>query len=243
MIQMKILFLLILAFNGFCGLGIADSGEADYSQTYVIFIDGARAGKETVTERRDDKGDRIVESENEIYLTDGLETNRMAYTTRMVLDGKSLKPKSYVYKNATGNSGDYYEVSIQGDSITRTLHRSGEESVATASFQPDTVVLEYNVYHQYDYVLRKYDGKIGGRQLFSDFIPVIGSNISVALTFMGASNLPYKNGTLPVKKYQVEFVGIRSGTVISDSNNRLIRLEMPDEHLEVVREDILPANR
>ncbi|MEJ2244612.1 MAG: hypothetical protein P8Y80_00790 [Acidobacteriota bacterium] len=80
-------------------------------------------------------------------------------------------------------------------------------------------------------------------QLFSDFIPVIGTHIDVALTFIGASNLPYKNGTLPVHKYQVEFVGIRSGTVTSDSNNRLIRLEMPDQNLEVVRDDILPANR
>jgi hypothetical protein len=235
--------MLILAFNGFYGLSIAEDGEVDYSQTYIIFIDGARAGKETVTERTDDNGNRIVESENEIYLTDGLETNRMAYTTRMVLDGKSLKPKSYVYKYATGNTGDSYEVSIQGNSITRTLHRSGEASVATASFQPDTVILDVNVYHQYDYVLQKYDSKIGGRQLFSDFIPVVGSHISVALTFIGASNLPYKNGTLPVNKYQVEFVGIRSGTVTSDSNSRLIRLEMPDEHLEVVREDVLPANR
>jgi hypothetical protein len=242
-IQMKILIMLILAFNGFSGLGIADDGEVDYSQTYIIFIDGARAGKETVTERTDDKGNRIVESENEIYLTDGLETNRMAYTTRMVLDGKSLKPKSYVYKYATGNTGDSYEVSIQGDSITRTLYRGGEASDATASFQPDTVILEYNVYHQYDYVLQKYDSKIGGRQLFSDFIPVVGSHIPIALTFIGASNLPIKNGTLPVKKYRIEFVGIRSGTVTSDSSNRLISLEMPDENLEVVRDDILPANR
>ena len=240
---MKILFMLILVFNGFCGLGIADDGEVGYSQTYIIFIDGARAGKETVTERKDDKGDRIVESENEIYLTDGLETNRLAYTTRMVLDGKSLKPKSYEYKSATGNTGDSYEVLIQGDSITRTLHRGGETSVATASFQPDTVILDFNVYYQYDYVLRKYDSKTGGRQVFPDFIPVIGSHISVALTFIGASNLPNKNGTLPVNKYQVEFAGIRSVTVTSDSNSRLIRLEMPDENLEVVREDILPANR
>jgi len=235
--------MLILVFNGFYGLGIADDGEVGYSQTYIIFIDDARAGKETVTERTDDKGDRIVESESEIYLTDGLETNRMAYTTRMILDGKSLKPKSYVYKYATGNTGDSYEVSIQGDSITRTLYRGGEASVATASFQPDTVILDFNVYHQYDYVLQKYDSKIGGQQLFSDFIPVIGSHIPVALTFIGASNLPNKNGTLPVKKYRVEFAGIRSGTITSDSNGRLVRLEMPDENLEVVRDDILPANR
>jgi hypothetical protein len=239
---MKILFMLILALNGFYGLGIAEDGQADYSQTYIIFIDGARAGKENVTERKNDEGNRIVESENEIYLTDGLDTNRLAYTTRMVLDGKSLKPKSYEYKSTTGNTGDSYEVLIEGDSITRTLHRAGETSVATDSFQSDTVILDFNVYYQYDYVLQKYDSKTGGRQLFSDFIPVIGSHIPLILTFIGSSNLPNKNGTLPVNKYQVK-VGTRSGTVTSDSNNRLIRLEMPDQNLEVVRDDILPANR
>ena len=240
---MKILFLLVLAFNGFCELGFAEDGAVDYSQTYIIFINGARAGKESVTEKTDINGDLISESVNELYLTEGLEENRMAYTTLMILEKGSLKPKSYVYRYTTTNTGDSYEVLIQGDSITRTLHRGGETSVVTASFLPETVILDFNVYHQYDYLVQKYDSKKGGRQLFSDFIPVIGSDIQVAMTFIGTSNLPYKKENLTVNNYQVEFVGLRRGTVTADKKGRLIRLELPDQNLEVVREDILPANR
>jgi len=241
--QMKIIIMLVLALNSFCGLGIADNGETGYSQTYIIFIDGARAGKETVTEEKDDNGDRVVQSENEIFLAEGLETNRMAFTTRMVLDKKSLKPKSYVFKYTTGNSGDSYEVLIRGNSITRTLQRGGETSVVSASFQPDTVLLDFNVYHQYEYLVRKYDSKKGGRQLFSDFIPIIGSDIPVALTFIENSTIPYRNDTLPLKNYQFEFVGLRSGTVTTEQSGRLVRLVIPNQNLEVIREDVIPANR
>lgn len=242
---MKIIIMLVLALNGLFGVGIvaADDETVGYSQTYIIFIDGQRAGKEIVTEMIDEKGDRIVLSNNEIFITDRLETNRMAYKTRMVLDNKSLKPKSYVYTYVTGDTGDSYEVLIRGDEITRTLKRGRATSVVTASFQPDMVILDFNVYHQYDYLMRKYDSKNGGRQLFSDFIPLIGNDIPIALTFIGTSNLSYMKGTLPVKNYQIEFVGIRNGTVSADGNGRLVHLNMPDQNLEVIREDLVPSNR
>lgn len=243
MIQMRMMILLLLVFYGLSGIGIAGDEAAGYSQTYIVFIDGSRAGKETVTEKIDENGDRIALSENEIYLSDGIETKRMAYSTRMILDGDSLKPKSYVYGYTTGGTGDSFQVSVEGDEITRTLNRGGQTSVLTTEFKPDTIILDFNVYHQYDYVLHKYDHSEGGRQVYSDFIPVIGSHIPVALTFLGESETPYRNGSLTVKNYQVEFVGLRSGTVSFDSNGRLIRLVMPDQELEVVREDILPANR
>jgi len=243
--QMKTIIILVLAFNGLCGLGIAavDDESVGYSQTYIIFIDGQRAGKEIVTEMMDANGDRIAQSENDIYITDRLETNRTAYSTRMVLDEKSLKPKSYVYKHVTANSGDSYEVLIRGNNITRTLNRGGETSVATATFEPDMVILDFNVYHQYDYLVHKYDHKKGGRQLFSDFLPLIGTDIPIALTFMGTSHLQHRRGTLTAKNYQIEFVNMRTGTVTTDNDGRLVHLKMPDQNLEVIREDLVPANR
>jgi len=242
-IRMKIIIMLVLALNGFYGSGFADDGETGYSQTYIIFIDGARAGKETVTEDKDDNGDRVVKSGNEIFLAEGLETNRLAFTTRMVLDKKSLKPKSYIFQYITGNTGDSYGVLIRGDSITRTLNRSGETSVVSASYQSDTVLLDFNVFHQYEYLVRKYDSKKGGRQLFSNFIPIIGSDIPVSLTFIETSNIPHENGTLSLKNYQFEFVGLRSGAVTTDQSGRLVRLVIPTQSLEVIREDVIPANR
>jgi len=242
-ILMKIIILLTLALNAFHGFGIVGEKPAGYSQIYVIFINGDRAGKETVTEKIDDNGDRVALSDNEIYLVEGLKTNRMAFSTRMVLDDRLLKPKSYEYKYDTGTTGDSCNVVIRGTEITRTLNRGGATSTVTSKFLPDMVILDFNVYHQYDYLVRKYDSKKGGRQLFSDFIPLIGNDIPIALTFLGDSDLSYGNESIPVKNYKIEFVGLRSGTVTTDRNGRLVRLMMPDQNLEVVRDDLIPQNR
>jgi hypothetical protein len=240
---MKKAVLLVFALGILHGVLFAEDKVNGYSQKYVIFMDGKRAGIETVTEEISGDGDRIARSDSEIYVTEGLETNRVAHSTRMVLERETLKPKSYSYKYTTGSSGDSYEVEIRGDAITRTLHRGGEISVVTAEYKPDMVILDYDVYHQYDYLIQKYDEKKGGRQLFSDFLPVIGNDIPIALTFVGNSSIRYGRGELPVKNYKIEFIGLRSGMVAMDSNGRLARFQMPGQNLEVMREDLVPANR
>ena len=243
MIPIRKIILFMLALCGFAGYLIAGEEEIAYSQKYVIFLNGARAGKEIVKEKSGDKEYIIAESENEIYITDGLETKRMAYTTRLVMKKKSLEIKSYVYQYLTGNTSDSYEMTLDGDKITRTLHRGGETSIVTSTLKPDTVVLDFNVYYQYDYLVRKYDFQNKGRQLFSDFIPVIGNDVPIALTYLGESNLPYARGNLTIKNFNIEYVGLRAGTFSVDSEGRLVRLVMPDQNLEVVREDVIPANR
>jgi len=240
---MKHVLFLAIALNIFTGIGTAVGAEDDYEQTYVIFLNGERSGKEIVSEKTAGNGDLIAQSESELYISDGLETNRMAYETRMVLDGESMKPKTYILRYVSGSSGDHYEVTVQGDTVVRTLSRGGESTVATGDFKPDSVILDVNVYHQYDYVIRKYDMDKGGRQLFSDFIPVIGRDIPIALTYLGESSLPHRKSDLLTRKFQIEFIGLRNGTVTTDSDGRLVRLVMPEQNLEVVREDLLPANR
>ncbi len=233
----------IFAWSFMACTGFASELQDEYTQTYVVFIDGERSGKEIVTESVAGNGDRLAQTENELYVTDGLETNRMAYTTRIVLDGKSLQPKSYMYRYVAGSARDHYEVTIQGDTITRTLSRGGAISSANTEFKKDCILLDINVYHQYDYLIQRYDEKKGGRQLFSDYIPVIGDYIPLALTHLGDSTMRHAKGTIDVKEYQVEFVGLRTGTVLTDKSGRLVRLVIPNQNLEVVREDLLPANR
>ena len=74
--------------------------------------------------------------------------------------------------------------------------------------QPNTVILDFNVYHQYDYLVRRYDAAKGGRQLFSDFVPLIGNDIPLAVTSIGEAELKFEKGSMAVSNYRVEFVGI-----------------------------------
>jgi hypothetical protein len=101
------------------------------------------------------------------------------------------------------------------------------------------VFLDFNVYHQYDYLIRRYDTQKGGRQTFPDFLPLIGNDVPVALTYIGDDKLDLKIGTLPIRNFQVEFVGMWGGTLSVNKNGRLVRLVIPSQELEVVRRDLL----
>ncbi len=218
-----------------------DTGAASrYSQSYAILIKGSMAGTETVLEKIDDNGDIVVTSEHEILLTDGLETNRLAFSTKLVFRNSGFFPISYAYKHTAEGSGDSYDVVVEGGTITRTLHRGGNTSIASAPMKPDMVLLDFSVYHHYDYLVRMYDTKKGGRQFFSDFVPLIANDIPIALTFLGTSNLKLEKSTLAIRNFRIEFVDIWSGTLSVDEDDRLVRLTIPAQDLEVVRKDLVP---
>lgn len=214
-----------------------------YAEAYTIVIKGSIAGSERVTETLDSAGNILSVSDHEIFMTDGLGTKRMAFATKMLLAKNTYAPISYSYKYTTGENSDSYEVAIKGGQIKRTLTRNGHSSEVTAPFHANTVILDFNVYHQYDYLVRQYDSTKGGRQLFSDFVPLIGNDISFALTALGEGDLKFENGSLAVSNYKIEFVGIAGGTLSMDKNKRLVRLLIPAQDLEVVRKDLLADNR
>jgi len=211
-----------------------------YSQSYVIILKGARAGTETVTEKTEPNGEVVSTSQHEMFVTDGLETKRMTFSTRMALSQNTGIPTSFSYWYTSGGTGDSYEVTIQNSRVTRVLNRGGRTSEATVPLEPGMVFVDSTVYHQYDYLVRRYDFKRGGRQTFANFIPVIGNDIPVALTYLGEEKIPLKAGTLPVRILRMEFVGIWSGTMWVDKDGRLVRLVVPNQDLEVLRSDLVP---
>jgi hypothetical protein len=216
----------------------ADSST--YSESYAILIKGSLAGTETVTEKTDENGNTISASEHEMRITDGLETKQMKFSTRMVLSKSTGIPINYSYWYTSGNTGDSYDVAIQNGQVTRVLNRGGRTSEVTVPLAPDMVFVDFDVYHQYDYLVRRYDFKKGGRQTFADFIPVIGNDIPVALTFTGEDTMDLKPNPLQIRNFRIEFVGIWGGMLSVDKEGRLVRLVIPAQDLEVVRRDLMP---
>jgi hypothetical protein len=219
---------------------MAKDAPSSYSQSYLVLIKGDVAGSETVTEKTSAAGELVSTSEHEMIVSDGLQTNRMTFSTRMVLAKTTGAPVSYSYWYTSGNTGDSCEVTIANGQATRTLSRGGRTDQVTAPFEPGMVLLDFNVYHHYDYLIRKYDMKKGGRQTFADFIPVIGTDIPIALTLLGESKQEMKNGALPVREFRVEIVGIWSGSMTVDKEGRLVRLLIPTQDIEAVRRDLMP---
>jgi hypothetical protein len=235
----SILWFLAVYFCTIIPASIARDDPSNYSQSYAIMLKGVLAGSETVTEKSEG-GNVTASSEHEMMVTDGVETKRMKFSTRMVFSKSTGTPVSYSYWYTSGNTGDSYNVTIKNSQITRVLSRGGRTSEVTVPLEPDMVFVDFNVYHQYDYLVRRYDTKKGGRQTFADFIPVIGSDIPLALTYIGEDKLEFKTGSIPVRNFRVEFVGIWGGMVSVDKANRLVRLVIPSEEIEVIRRDLLP---
>lgn len=216
------------------------AASSNYSESYAILLKGVLSGNETVAEKPDSNGDTVSSSEHEILVTDGLETKRMTFSTRMVLAKGTGIPTSYSYWYTSGGTGDSYDVTIRDGQITRVLNRGGQTSEITVPLEPGMTFVDFNVYHHFDYLVRKYDFKKGGRQTFANFIPVIGNDVPVALTFIGDAKLDLQAGALPVQNFRIEFVSIWGGTLSVTKEGRLVRLVIPIQDIEVLRRDLLP---
>ncbi len=210
-----------------------------YTQTYAIFIRGNPAGTETVSERLDKDGNRVVSSQHELLVLDPTSTSRLAFETTSVFAKNTPVLMSYSYKYLSGSSKDYYDVTIKAGKINRILSRAGNISETSLPMQPGTVILDVNVFHQYDELARLYDFKKGGRQTFSNFIPVIGNDLPLAVTWLEDAKLEYAQGVIPVRNFKIEFVGVRAGNYSTDMKGRLVRLIMREQDLEVVRKDLV----
>ncbi len=231
--------LILLWLLSACGAWPQSDAAPAYEQTYAIYIRGNFAGTETVKETLDKDASRVVSSKHDLIMTDNTETSHLAFETCSVFPKSSVMPQSYSCRYTSGNSKDYYEVTVKAGRITRILSRAGVQSEASAAAQPGTVILDVYVYHQYDELARLYDFKKGGRQTFSNFLPVIGSAMPLAVTWLEDSKLEFAKGSIPVRNFKIEFVGLNAGNYSTDTKGRLVRLVMPDQGLEVVRKDLV----
>jgi len=220
------------------------AAEDTYTQSFVILIDDKPAGTETVSEEKDGSNNVVYTSEHDLLVDDGLSINRVVFSTKMVLSKGAKDIRTYACRYQTsldGGTGDSYDVSIKNGVITRILTRSGQSIDAAAPFTNNMVIVDFNVYHHYEYLLRRYDRKKKGTQIFENFIPVIGSGIPMKVTWIGDEKLRfYEKNTVETSKFLVDFVGIHTVTVLVDKSGRLVLLENPTQNLKVIRKDLLP---
>ena len=223
----------------FGGISVPQESVPLYFQEYTILIRQALAGGEQVTERLDSDGNLVASSKSEILVTDGLETKRMSFETTMVRSKKD-RVLSYSYRYTSGSSGDGYDVRVKDGKIERILRRSGQTNTVSVPYPANGVLVDYNVYYQYDYLVRRYDEEKGGRQTFANFIPIVGSDLPLMLTRLEDSELRFEKGTIAVKNYKVGLSTIWGGILSMDHNGRIVRLYVENQQIEVIRTDLLP---
>jgi hypothetical protein len=220
----------------FFGLAPAVSDDR-YTQTYVVLINNEIAGTETVTEEKDRSGAETYTSEHELLVNDGLTKNRMVFSTKMVFSRGTRNLRTYACWYKTGQNGNSYDVTVKDGQITRVLTYNGQ-SVVTAPFKPNMVIVDFNVYYQYEHLIRRYDRKKRGTQVFDNFIPVIGNDIPMRVTLLGNETLRFGENNIEVSRFRVESANINTATLFVDKDNRLVVLESPAQELKVIRKDL-----
>lgn len=213
-----------------------------YAQTYAIFIHGAFAGTESVSEKLDANGNRVCSSKHEMLVLENVETKQLAFETTMIFVKNTAAVSSYSYRYLSG-SQDSCDVVVKNGKISRTLSRGGNVSETAVDLQPGAILLDVNAYYQYDIFPRVYDFKKRGRQTFNNFIPVIAGFVPVTVTWLEDSKFDYDKGQILVRDFKIEFFGTRTGNFATDMNGRLVHLAIPSQDLEVLRKDLAPADR
>jgi hypothetical protein len=100
------------------------------------------------------------------------------------------------------------------------------------------VIVDFNVYYQYENLISRYDRKKKGTQVFDNFIPVIGSDIPLKVTLLGDETLRFNGNNIEASRFMVEYADIHTVTISVDKNNRLVVLENPAQELKVIRKDL-----
>ena len=222
-----------------CLAAPGSDAPAVYSQNYLVFLNGSPAGTESVEERTTKDG-LISSSTHDIVVTEGIETKRLAFSTSLRLEKGTYAPLDYSCRYTSANSGDSYHVSVRKGIVTRSLTRAGHTSESSMAAKPGMVLVDLNVFHQFDYLYRHYDLNKAGRQTFSDYIPLIASDISLALTRLEDSELAGAKRSVAVQNFKVELVGVWMGVASFDGDGRLVRLFIQDKGIEVIRKDMQP---
>jgi len=235
--EMKKLLFLCFILIPFSGNTAAQDTSAVYTQSYTILIDGSIAGKETVTEIIHENGNLLCTSEHEVDIRNPGKKGRRFFSTKMVLPEGEFFPVSYSYKSDVGIS---YNLSRTETQITSIIQRAEGSRKSTVPFNPDMVLLDPNIYHLYDYWIRKYDTGKRGLQALETFVPHTAVSTSIMAEAVIDSDLNLETQTLHLRSYRVEVPDVWTAALWVDNDNRLVRLFISGPDIEVIRTDLLP---
>jgi hypothetical protein len=202
--------------------------------TYAIFINGLPSGTETVTRTIDKEGNLVAASQHELSVSHAMEAKRVAFATELILRRETLSPVRYSCRYTTG-ARDAYDVVVKDGAFTRILTRAGHRIEGVATLDSDVLVTDPNVYTHYEFLVRKYDFKKRGRQIFRSFVPLIGTDIEIALSHLNDTRIDLDKEPLAVRNFKLEFVGMAAAALTTDMSGALVRLAIPGQGLEVLR--------
>jgi len=194
-----------------------DSGK------FLVFSAGQQLGVETFTIRNDE----TAESADTLNISN----NTINFKTATAY--KNAHPLSFTLTQEPN-------ITLQFAFDMGNVKLTGAHE-ATAQTDANAVILENNVWHQYQFLINRYDKQKGGAQSFKAFVPSIMQTLSVSLELRDSRarfNQNQQSASLQrIDYYRLKVTDRLLLDVLTDTNGKLIYVRVPSQHSEVVREE------
>ncbi len=192
---------------------------------FVITVDGQAVGNEDFSITRDGS-DWVAHGTTDIHAAK--EIAQVKGDLRLNSEGAPLR---YIWSTAGDKKATSTTV-FEGLTAKITLDMGdGKPIQQDFRFASPVVILDNNLYHQYEILARVYNWAIGGKQSFSVLIPQEQSPGNITVESLGNANLDGAKFTQLVVRTEDLQVNI-----YLDSSHRLMRLTVPASKAEVRRQ-------
>jgi len=152
---------------------------------------------------------------------------------RLVLSSE-LEPVSYVWDEKSPDIS-HLEVDFRSSPARSVLKKSdGKRDVREFQLRPDVVILDNNIFHHYELLVRRYLRTPGGIQAFNGFIPQEALPGGLAVADAGTAE-PKVLGKQKGLRHLIVTTDTLRVDLWADDLGRLDRLLSPSAQLEVVR--------
>lgn len=201
---------------------IAAQSKSD-SGKFLVFSAGQQLGVETFTIRNDETAESA----------DTLNIGNNTINFKTATAYKNAHPLSFTLMQEPN-------ITLQFAFDMGNVKLTGAHE-ATAQTDANAVILENNVWHQYQFLINRYDKQKGGAQSFKAFVPSIMQTLSVSLELRDSRvrfNQNQQSASLQrIDYYRLKVTDRLLLDVLTDTNGKLIYVRVPSQHAEVVREE------
>lgn len=207
--------------------------------TYKIFLGGAQVGTELVTVRDDATGTTIT-AQGRLGAPLNVVTQRAEM--KYAADGS---PESFVLEgNANGNAVAVRTSFVNG--VAQTEGNQGTAKIATSHpYSPQAVVLPNGVFSMYAALADRLSKVNAGAELKAYILPL--AEVGIRVTSDQPERIQVGTTLLDVQRYDLLISnpgGDLAVSLTAGDGGRLIRLTIPAQAIEVVREDVAsPTSR
>lgn len=211
-------------------LSLCQSAPVNKSASYKILIDGQPAGWERVEESHQTDG-LVLKSSSEV--TTGGQVQKLLTTTEF----KNKRPVRYTVEITTDGRTQKYTINFERGRASVVIEYAGKSTERAARVDSEAVLLDKNVWHQYQMLLSKYDLVARGKQQFRVFIPQTGFRQFFAeVQLKEQTSINVRGEKKRANRFIINIADSFDILVIANESGVPLSIEVPSEDTKVIME-------